>query len=430
MNVLLLGSGGREHAMAQALAKSPHLSRLFAAPGNPGIASVARCVALDLSDDGAVVGFCKANAVDLVVVGPEAPLVAGLVDELEACGIKAFGPCMEAARLEGSKAFTKEFCARFHIPTAAFGRFEEPAAAKAYVRQKGAPIVVKADGLASGKGVIVAASVAEAEAAIDRMFAGGFGAAGKTIVVEEFLAGEEVSFFALCDGAHALALASAQDHKRVGDGESGPNTGGMGAYSPAPIMTEALSARIMREIIEPTVKGMLELGTPFKGVLFAGLMIGADGPKLIEYNVRFGDPETQVILPRLEEDFLALLLECALGRLRRDPIRLAPLTALTIVLAAKGYPDSPQKGSEIKGLARAEAMPFVTITHAGTRLDGDSVIADGGRVLNVTALGRDAAQAQARAYAAVDAIDWPGGFCRRDIGWRAVKLSGESARKD
>ncbi len=229
---------------------------------------------------------------------------------------------------------------------------------------------------------------------------------------------------------HALALASAQDHKRVGEGESGPNTGGMGAYSPAPIMTEAMSARIMREIIEPTVKGMLELGTPFKGVLFAGLMIGADGPKLIEYNVRFGDPETQVILPRLEEDFLALLLECALGRLRRDPIRLAPLTALTIVLAAKGYPDAPQKGSEIKGLARAEAMPFVTITHAGTRLDGDSVIADGGRVLNVTALGRDAAQAQARAYAAVDAIDWPGGFCRRDIGWRAAKLSGESARKD
>ncbi len=430
MNILLLGSGGREHAMALALAKSPLLTRLFAAPGNPGIAALARCAALDLADHGAVIGFCKANAVDLVVVGPEAPLVAGLIDDLEACGIKAFGPRMEAARLEGSKAFAKEFCARFAIPTAAFGRFDEPAAAKAYVREKGAPIVVKADGLASGKGVIVAMSVAEAEAAIDVMFAGGFGAAGKTIVIEEFLAGEEVSFFALSDGEKALRFASAQDHKRVGDGESGPNTGGMGAYSPAPIMDEAMSARIMREIVEPTVKGMLALGTPFKGVLFAGLMIGADGPKLIEYNVRFGDPETQAMLPRLDEDFLALLLECAEGRLRQDPIRLSPETALSVVLAARGYPDAPEKGSEIKGLARAAATPFITVTQAGTRLDGARLIADGGRVLNVTALGADVAEAQARAYAAIDAIDWPGGFCRRDIGWRALKLSREGARKD
>jgi phosphoribosylamine---glycine ligase len=430
MNVLLLGSGGREHAMALALAKSPLLTRLFAAPGNPGIAALARCAALDLSDHGAVIGFCKANAIDLVVVGPEAPLVAGLIDDLEACGIKAFGPRMEAARLEGSKAFAKEFCARFDIPTAAFGRFDEPVAAKAYVREKGAPIVVKADGLASGKGVIVAASVTEAEAAIDHMFAGGFGAAGRTVVIEEFLLGEEASFFALCDGEHALAFASAQDHKRLSEGESGPNTGGMGAYSPAPIMDAAMSARVMREIVELTIKGMLALGTPFKGVLFAGLMIGADGPKLIEYNVRFGDPETQVMLPRLEEDFLALLLECAEGELRRDPVRLSPRTALTVVLAAKGYPEAPEKGSEIKGLARAEAMPLVTVTQAGTRLDDGRLIADGGRVLNVTALGDDVAEAQARAYAAVDAIDWPGGFCRRDIGWRALKLSRESSRKD
>ncbi|MGO9675238.1 MAG: phosphoribosylamine--glycine ligase [Methylocella sp.] len=430
MNVLLLGSGGREHALALALAKSPRLDRLFAAPGNPGMASLARLAALDLSDHGAVIGFCKANGIDLVIVGPEAPLVAGLSDDLEACGIKAFGPRMEAARLEGSKAFAKEFCARFNIPTAAFARFDEPLPAKAYLREKGAPIVVKADGLASGKGVIVAMSVAEAEAAIDRMFAGGFGAAGKTIVIEEFLPGEEVSFFALADGEKALAFASAQDHKRLGEGESGPNTGGMGAYSPAPVMDAAMSARVMREIIAPTVKGMAELGAPFRGVIFAGLMIGADGPKLIEYNVRFGDPETQAMLPRLEEDLLTLILECVEGRLRQAPVRLSPKTALTVVLAAEGYPDAPVKGSEIKGLARAQAMAFVTVTHAGTRLEGGRLVADGGRVLNVTALGIDVGQAQARAYAAVDAIDWPGGFCRRDIGWRALKLLDEGSSKD
>ncbi len=430
MNVLLLGSGGREHALALALAKSPRLGALFAAPGNPGVAELARrMTALDLSDHGAIVGYCEANAIDLIVVGPEAPLVAGLIDDLEARGLTAFGPSKAAARLEGSKAFAKEFCARFGIPTAAFARFDEPEAAKAYVRKKGAPIVVKADGLAAGKGVVVATSVAEAESAIEMMFAGGFGAGGERVVIEDFLEGEEASFFALCDGERAVSFASAQDHKRVGEGESGPNTGGMGAYSPAPIMDEAMSARVMREIIDPTMKGMAAIGAPFRGVLFAGLMIGADGPKLIEFNVRFGDPEAQVMLPRLQDDLLTLIMECVEGRLSQRAIRLSPRTALTVVLAAKGYPDAPIKGGEINNLARAAAMPFVTITHAGTKLDGGRLIADGGRVLNVTALGDDIAEARARAYAAVDAIDWPGGFCRRDIGWRALKLFRESSRK-
>jgi phosphoribosylamine--glycine ligase len=422
MIVLLLGSGGREHAIALALVKSPRLTALYAAPGNPGMAALARLVALDLSDHGAILGFCKANAIDLVLVGPEAPLVAGLVDDLEACGVRAFGPGRAAARLEGSKAFAKDFCARFNIPTAAFRRFDDQAAAIAYVRNKGAPIVVKADGLAAGKGVVVAASIEEAAAAVETMFAGGFGRPGKTIVIEEVLYGEEISFFALCDGERALPFASAQDHKRVGEGESGPNTGGMGAYSPAPIMDDAMCDRVMREIVEPTMKGMAAIGAPFKGVLFAGLMIGANGPKLIEYNVRFGDPETQAMLPRLEEDLLTLIIECVEGRLPRRVIRLSQKAALTVVLAARGYPEAPVKGGEIKGLARAAEMPFVTITQAGTKLDGARLIADGGRVLNVTALGDDIAQAQSRAYAAVDAIDWPDGFCRRDIGWRALKL--------
>ncbi len=429
MNVLLLGSGGREHALARALAKSPLLTRLFAAPGNPGIAALAQLAALNLADHGAIVAFCRAKAIDLVIVGPEAPLVAGLVDDLGAAGVKAFGPSKAAAQLEGSKGFAKEFCARFAIPTAAFGRFNEAASAKAYVRTKGAPIVVKADGLAAGKGVVVAASVAEAEAAIERMFAGGFGAAGKTIVVEEFLAGEEASFFALCDGERALAFASAQDHKRVGEGETGPNTGGMGAYSPAPVMNEGMSARVMREIVEPTLKGMAAMGASFRGVLFAGLMIDEHGPKLIEYNVRFGDPETQAMLPRLDDDLLTLIISCVEGRLPRREIKLSPRTALCIVLAAKGYPDAPLKGGEIKGIARAEAMPFVTVTQAGTKRDGDRLVAEGGRVLNVTALGDDIAEARARAYAAVEAIDFADGFCRRDIGWRALKLFGERVRK-
>jgi phosphoribosylamine--glycine ligase len=430
MIVLLLGSGGREHAIALALVKSPRLTALYAAPGNPGMAALARLVALDLSDHGAILGICKANAIDLVIVGPEAPLVAGLVDDLEACGVRAFGPGRLAARLEGSKAFAKDFCARFNIPTAAFGRFDDQAAAIAYVRNKGAPIVVKADGLAAGKGVVVAASVEEAEAAVETMFAGGFGRAGKTVVIEEVLYGEEISFFALCDGERALPFASAQDHKRAGEGESGPNTGGMGAYSPAPIMDDSMCDRVMREIVEPTMKGMAAIGAPFKGVLFAGLMIGATGPKLIEYNVRFGDPETQAMLPRLDEDLLTLIIECVEGRLPRRVIHLSQKSALTVVLAARGYPEAPVRGGEIKGLARAAAMPFVAITHAGTKLDGARLIVDGGRVLNVTALGDDIAQAQSRAYAAVDVIDWPDGFCRRDIGWRALKLSSRGSRKD
>jgi phosphoribosylamine--glycine ligase len=430
MNVLLLGSGGREHAIALALVKSPLLTRLFAAPGNPGMAGIARLAPLDLTDHPAILTFCMANAIDLVVVGPEAPLVAGLIDDLEAGGVRAFGPRRAAARLEGSKAFAKAFCARFGIPTAAFDRFDQAAGARAYVREKGAPIVVKADGLAGGKGVVVATNVAEAEAAIDLMFSGGFGGAGKTVVIEEFLSGEEISFFALCDGVRALAFASAQDHKRAGEGETGPNTGGMGAYSPAPIMEDAMTARVMREIVEPTLKGMAAMGEPYRGVLFAGLMIGADGPKLIEYNVRFGDPETQVMLPRLDADLLTLIIQSVEGRLTGRVIPLSQKAALTVVLAARGYPEAPVRGGEIRGLAQAEAMPFVAVTHAATKLDGGRLIADGGRVLNVTALGDDVAQARSRAYAAVDAIAWPGGFCRRDIGWRALKLSGEGSRKD
>ena len=420
MNVLLVGSGGREHAIAQALSKSRLLTQLFAAPGNPGTATIAENVVVDASDPDAVVNFCRLQKIDLVVVGPEVPLVAGLVDALEAAGIAAFGPTKSAARLEGSKAFTKDLCREFGIPTAAYACFTEAGAAHAHVRAKGAPIVVKADGLAAGKGVIVAASLAEAEAAIDTIFGGAFGAAGATVVIEECLEGEEVSFFALCDGTRALAFASAQDHKRAYDGDQGPNTGGMGAYSPAPIMTAAIEARVMAEIVRPALAGMQSRGAPFKGVLFAGLMIGRDGPKLIEFNVRFGDPETQVMLPRLEEDLLALLLAAATGRLEDRPVRVSEKTALTVVMAAKGYPEKPERGSEIGGLERAAAVEGVTIYHAGTKRRGTRLVADGGRVLDVTACGQDIAQARARAYAAVAALDWPGGFCRGDIGWRAL----------
>jgi phosphoribosylamine---glycine ligase len=421
MNVLLLGSGGREHALALQIAKSPLLGQLFAAPGNPGIAEVATCVALDPADATAVVDFCRVMDVGFVVVGPEAPLVAGLVDALAEAGIKAFGPRRAAAQLEGSKGFTKDLCTAFAIPTAAAAQFSDADTAKEYIRSRGAPIVVKADGLASGKGVVVAQSVAEAEAAVDQMLGGLFGAAGQTLVIEDFLEGEEVSFFALCDGKNARAFASAQDHKRVGEGDSGPNTGGMGAYSPAPVMDDALSARVMDEIINPALRGMVQMGTPFVGVLFAGLMLTKDGPRLIEFNVRFGDPETQAILPRLQGDLLALMLACAEGRLIRQSFSLSPQHALTVVLAADGYPGTPEKGTEIRGLDKAAALPGVVITQAGTKREGNRLLADGGRVLNVTGLGATLAEAQARAYAAVDAIDWPGGFCRRDIGWRALK---------
>ena len=420
MNLLLIGSGGREHALARTLAQSPRLTKLFAAPGNPGIGECAELVTLNLADHAAVATFCKLMAIDLVVIGPEVPLVAGLVDDLEKAGIRAFGPSRAAAQLEGSKGFTKDLCRRYGIPTAAYERFTDAAAAKAYVRSRGAPIVVKADGLAAGKGVVVATSLAEAEEAIDFMFDGGFGSAGESIVVEEFLDGEEASFFALCDGDRALAFASAQDHKRVGDGDTGPNTGGMGAYSPAPIVDAAMSARIMSEIVAPALHGMAAMGMKFKGVLFAGLMIGKDGPKLIEFNVRFGDPETQAMLPRLNQDLLPLLLACAEGKLPERPIAFAPDCALTVVLAARGYPDKPLKGSEIRGLDKAAALPHVVVTHAGTKRDGARLLADGGRVLNITGLGPDVATARHNAYAAVDLIDWPEGFCRRDIGWRAV----------
>ena len=406
--------------MAIALSKSPSLKRLFIAPGNPGAAALAEAVVLDTADHRAVADFCRVMAIDLVVVGPEAPLVAGLADELSAAGVACFGPSKAAAQLEGSKGFTKDFCREFGIPTSAYGRFDQMDAALAFVSAKGAPIVVKADGLAAGKGVVVAMTIAEAQSAVRSMFDGGFGAAGAEIVIEEFLEGEEASFFALSDGEGAVAFSCAQDHKRVGEGDTGPNTGGMGAYSPAPVITEAMSARIMREIIAPTIAGMRARGTPFRGVLFAGLMIGVDGPKLIEYNVRFGDPEAEVVLTRLESDVLPLLLGCAQGRLPIVAPKFATATALTVVLATKGYPGAVAKGSEIKGIEQANKLPGVTIHYAGVRKDGARLLADGGRVLAITATGDSVAQAQSRAYAAVDAIDWPQGFCRRDIGWRAI----------
>lgn len=421
MNVLLIGSGGREHALAWALSASPQLDKLFCAPGNAGIAEIAECVRLDPADHDAVIRFCREHTIALVVIGPEAPLVAGLGDALGAAGIRYFGPTKAAAQLEGSKGFTKDLCREANIPTAAYGRFSDAAAAKTYLASQALPIVVKADGLAAGKGVVIATTRSEAEAAIDACFSGAFGAAGSEVVIEEFLEGEEASFFALCDGMTALPLASAQDHKRVGDGDTGPNTGGMGAYSPAPIMTQDITDRVMREIVEPTVATMTRRGTPFKGVLFAGLMITASGPKLIEYNVRFGDPETQVLMMRLKSDLLAALLATADGVLKDFDLRWSEDAALTVVMAAEGYPGTPVKGTEIKGLDAAKLVPNVEIFHAGTRRDGDRLLADGGRVLNVTGAGRTVADARDAAYAALAKIDWQGGFYRRDIGWRALQ---------
>ncbi|MEA2835421.1 MAG: phosphoribosylamine---glycine ligase, partial [Methylobacteriaceae bacterium] len=415
--------GGREHALAMSLAKSTRLTKLFIAPGNPGTSQIGENVVLNIADYAAVIDFCRLMRIELVVVGPEQPLVNGLVDALEAAGISAFGPTRAAARLEGSKAFTKELCRRYSIPTAEFERFTDREAALAYVRSRDAPIVVKADGLASGKGVVVAQTLGEAEDAIRSMFSGMFGSAGAEVVIEELLEGEEISFFALCDGKRALSFASAQDHKRVGDGDTGPNTGGMGAYSPAPVFTPELQARVMREIVTPTIDAMAREGAPFKGVLFVGLMITRDGPKLIEFNARFGDPETQAMLPRLESDLLSLMQQCARGHLTSDAVLLSDETALTVVMAAKGYPGAPKKGTEIRGIKKAERMPYVIVTHAGTRREGKRLLADGGRVLNVTALAENIAEARKRAYAAVDAIDWPEGFCRRDIGWRALAPS-------
>jgi len=420
MNVLILGSGGREHALAWKIAASPLADKLYCAPGNAGIAQEAECVPLDLADHPAVIAFCKEKKIDLVVVGPEVPLVAGIADDLEAAGIKTFGPSKWAARLEGSKGFTKDLCKAHGIPTAAYQRFKHAREAKDYVRKKGAPIVVKADGLAAGKGVVVADSVADAEAAIDMMFGGGLGQPAWEIVIEDCLVGEEASFFALCDGETAIALASAQDHKRVFDGDKGPNTGGMGAYSPAPVLTAEMDARVMDEIITPTVRALHAMGAPYKGVLFAGLMITASGPQLIEFNVRFGDPECQVLMLRLKSDLLPALIAARDGQLKHFDLRWHHDAALTVVMATKGYPGNYSKGSVIEGLDAAAQVDGVEIFHAGTKAEGGRILANGGRVLNVCARGKTVAEAQRRAYSAVDKIRWPDGFCRRDIGWRAI----------
>lgn len=418
MKVLLIGSGGREHSLAWKLAQSPKLAKLYAAPGNPGIADHAELVCIDVEDHRAVAAFCRDKAVDLVVVGPEAPLVAGLADVLRDAGIEVFGPSAAAAQLEGSKGFTKDICARYDIPTGAYRRFTDATAAKAYAKEQGAPIVVKADGLAAGKGVTVAMTLTEALDAIDDCFDGAFGSAGAEVVVEAYLDGEEASFFCLCDGKTALPLATAQDHKRVGEGDIGPNTGGMGAYSPAPIMTPDMVERTMKEIIEPTIRGMAESGHPFTGVFFAGLMITAKGPELIEYNVRFGDPECQVLMMRLESDLLDLLHAAATGRLDQVKAEWSDDAALSVVMASRGYPGAYEKDTPIAYLPQTRAGE--KIFHAGTALREGKLIATGGRVLNVTATGPSVGHARARAYALADDIEWDNGFCRRDIGWRAL----------
>lgn len=418
MKVLLIGSGGREHALAWKIAQSPDLTKLYAAPGNPGIAEEAELVTLDTDDHAAVVAFCKDKAIDFVVVGPEAPLVAGIADRLREAGIAVFGPSAAAAQLEGSKGFTKDVCARFNIPTGAYQRFNNAPKAKAYVREQGAPIVIKADGLAAGKGVTVAMTLDEALSAIDDCFEGAFGAAGAEVVVEAFLDGEEASFFCLSDGKSLLPLATAQDHKRVGDGDTGPNTGGMGAYSPAPVMTPEMVERTMKEIIEPTMRGMAEMGHPFQGVFFAGLMITDKGPELIEYNVRFGDPECQVLMMRLKSDLLPILYASATGTLDQVSAEWSEDPALTVVLASKGYPGAYDKATPIASLP--EAGDGAKVFHAGTALKDGQLVATGGRVLNATAIDSTVESAQARAYRLVDAVEWENGFCRRDIGWQAI----------
>jgi phosphoribosylamine---glycine ligase len=420
MNILVLGSGGREHALAWAILQNPKCDRLICAPGNAGMAEIAECADLDMCDGGAVVRFCEANAIDFVVIGPEAPLAAGVADRLRAVGIACFGPSAGAARLEASKAFTKEICAAVNAPTAGYAHFTQAQAARDYIRAQGAPIVVKADGLAAGKGVIVAMTEAEALAAIDTMFGGEFGAAGAEVVIEEFMEGEEASFFVLVDGETCLPIGTAQDHKRVGDGDTGPNTGGMGAYSPAPVLSDALAEAAMAQIIRPTMAEMARRGTPYQGVLYAGLMIKEGRARLVEYNVRFGDPECQVLMMRLGAQALDLMLACAEGRLEDMAVNWADDHALTVVMAAKGYPGEYAKGSEIRRLEACPKDSAHMVFHAGTKPDGGRVLANGGRVLTVTARGATLAEAQARAYGMVDQIDWPEGFCRRDIGWRAL----------
>ena len=416
----MLGSGGREHALGWKLAQSPLCDKLWAAPGNPGIAQLAECTSLDATDHDAVIAFAKDNAIGLVVIGPEAPLVDGLADSLRAAGIDTFGPSKQAAQLEGSKGFTKELCQRAGIPTARYERCTSLEAAWGALKRFKPPFVLKADGLAAGKGVVIAETYEQAQEALGEMFDGRFGSAGSEVVIEQFLTGEEASFFALTDGTAIVPIGTAQDHKRVGEGDTGPNTGGMGAYSPAPVLTDALQAQVMREIVEPTVRTMAAEGMPYSGVLYAGLMLTKDGPQLIEYNARFGDPECQVLMMRLESDLVELMLACAQGRLAEvDAPKLSDDFALTVVMAAEGYPDTPKKGGRID-LGEAEANG-ARVFHAGTKLDGDTLTSSGGRVLNVTARGTSATEAQARAYAAVDAIDFADGFCRRDIGQREVR---------
>jgi phosphoribosylamine--glycine ligase len=422
MKVLVVGSGGREHALCWAIQQSPKCKEVICAPGNAGIADVARCVDVSVDDLSGLVELAKTEKVGLVVIGPEGPLVDGLTDRLLDAGIKTFGPSAAAAEIEGSKGAMKDLCARFYIPTADYERFDEPDAAKEYIRSHGAPIVVKADGLAAGKGVILCRNVNEAFAAIDHiMIEEAFGDAGGEVVIEEFMTGEEASFFAIVDGEHAVPLVAAQDHKAAFDGDEGPNTGGMGAYSPAPVVNQKMSDRIMDEIINPTIKGMASEGRPFTGVLFAGLMITETGPRLIEYNCRFGDPECQVLMKRLKSDALELLLAAATGKLDKVKLEWHKDAALTVVMAAQGYPAHYEKGTEIKGIDDADTLEGVTVFHAGTKANGNRILANGGRVLGVTALAKTVKSAQKQAYKAVDRIDWPEGFSRTDIGWRAVK---------
>jgi phosphoribosylamine--glycine ligase len=416
--VLVIGSGGREHAICWRLAQSPSVSRVFCSPGNGGIAQDVDCVLLPTHAD--IIAFCKKEEIALVAIGPEQPLVDGLADELEAEGIAVFGPGAKAAALEGSKGYMKDICRKYGIPTADYGFFTDAASAKAFLAGKTYPIVIKADGLAAGKGVIIAQSSKEALEAIDDMFSGKI-AGGSSVVIEEFLEGEEVSFFALTDGVTAIEFGYAQDHKRVGEGDTGPNTGGMGTYAPPPALSDAARKVVMQGIIQPTVAAMAKEGAPFKGVLFAGLMLTANGPKLLEYNVRFGDPETQSLMMRFDADLFPVLLACSRGGLENVTISFRQEAAMCVVMAANGYPGDYEKGSEIRGIEKANAIEGVKVFHAGTKAEGSKMLANGGRVLGVTALGETIAKAQETAYKAVDAIDWPEGFCRRDIGWRAVK---------
>jgi len=420
LNILILGGGGREHALAWAVLQNPKCDRLIVAPGNAGIDKIAECAALDITDGEAVVGFAVEESIDFVIIGPEGPLAAGVADALLAAGVLVFGPSREAARLEASKTFTKEICDACGAPTASWARFTDAASAHAYVTARGAPIVVKADGLAAGKGVVVAETVDQALAAITDMFGGAFGAAGAEVVIEDFMAGEEASFFVLSDGQNVLPIGTAQDHKRIGDGDTGPNTGGMGAYSPAPILSDAVVELALEQIVKPTVAEMARRGTPYRGVLYAGLMIENGQPRLIEYNARFGDPECQVLMMRLGGQALDLMLACAEGRLAEVAVNWADDHALTVVMAAKGYPGSYAKGSVIAGLENVPEDAQQMVFHAGTKAVDGTICADGGRVLNVTARGATLAEAHARAYGMVDQVNWPEGVYRRDIGWRAL----------